>query len=154
MNSTQRVIVIVGVAVVAALGFVVLKAAQTTGGDHPGAEAGTTVPAASATAPGEARAPARPTPARAAVPAVPRIVVRGLEPVDGVKQFVFRKGDTIQFTVDSDEPEEIHLHGYDVAAEVAPGRPATFVVPASIEGIFEAELEDAGVQIASITVEP
>jgi hypothetical protein len=80
--------------------------------------------------------------------------VRGLQPVGGVTRLTFRKGDTIRFTVVSDQPEEIHFHGYDIAKDVAPGRPVTFAVPAEIEGIFEAELEHSGTQIASITVEP
>lgn len=155
MNPTQRVLVIVGVVVVAALGFVLLKASDdSSNSDQPSGET-VTVPAQRPTTPDGARAPAaRTAPARAAEPAVAKIVVRGGEPVDGVKKLVFRKGDTIRFTVDADAPEEVHLHGYDVARDVGPGQPATFAVPANIEGIFEAELEHAGTEIASITVEP
>lgn len=154
MNSTRRLIAIAGIVVVAAIGFVVAKASDDSSTPSSASEtAVATQPAGvgSATAPATG---AKTTPARRAAPAVPQIVVKGLQPAGGVKELVFRKGDTIRFTVVSDQPEEIHLHGYDVAKDVAPGRPATFAVPAKIEGIFEAELEHSGTQIASITVEP
>lgn len=154
MNGTQRVLVIVGLVVVAALGFVVLKATDDSSSDNQPSNpsvSSSSSPAASETTPAGAR---RAAPARAAVPAVPRIVVRDLEPVDGIKELVYRKGDTIRFVVESDQPEEVHLHGYDVSMDVAPGQPARFAVPAKIEGIFEAELEHSGTEIASITVEP
>jgi hypothetical protein len=162
MRSNQRLIVIVGLVVVCALGFVVAKASEDSSDDQIAPEPSVTAPAASApssttagrtargtAAPGGATAPAKP-----AAPAVPRIVVRDLQPVGGVKELVFRKGETIRFVVESDAPEEVHLHGYDVAEDVAPGQPARFALEANIEGIFEAELEHSGTQIASITVEP
>lgn len=158
MNGTQRVLVTVGVVVVAAVGFVLLKATDDSSiSDHPSGQTTITIPADTTTIPDDAKrpAPGRTTArARAAEPAVPRIVVRDLEPVDGVRELVYRKGDTIRFSVESDQPEEVHLHGYDIARDVAPGQPATFAAPANIEGIFEAELEQSGTQIASITVEP
>jgi hypothetical protein len=153
MNSTQRLLVIVGIVVVAALGFVLLKG--TDDSDRlPLATDTTAAPTPTTTSAGGDAAPGATTPRAPPKPQVARIVVRGLEPVGGVKRLRFRKGDTIRFTVVSDQPEEVHLHGYDVAEDVAPGRPATFAVPAEIEGIFEAELEHSGTQIASITVEP
>ncbi|MBB4665159.1 hypothetical protein [Conexibacter arvalis] len=152
MNATRRLIVVIGVVVVAAVGFVIAKATEDS--SRPTVAESLSAPAP---APAGGATGARGTgtvPARRAAPAIPRIVVRGLEPVGGVKQLVFRKGDTIRFAVVSDQPEEIHLHGYDVAEDVAPGREVTFAVPAEIEGIFEVELEHAGVQIASVAVEP
>lgn len=159
MSSNQRLIVIVGLVVVAAIGFVLLKGTDDSDRLPLANDTATEVaPAPTTTASGGGETTAATTPApkprSPARPAVPRIAVRGLEPVGGVKRLTFRKGDTIRFTVVSDQPEEVHLHGYDVAEDVAPGSPATFAVPAEIEGIFEAELEHSGTQIASITVEP
>lgn len=161
MDANRRLIVIVGVVVVAAIGFVFAKALSSDSDPVP---RGTSAePAAVATGGGAGGATSRQgsatgtaatPPARRAEAAIPQVVVRDLEPVGGVKELVFRKGDMIRFTVASDQPEEVHLHGYDVADDVAPDRAATFVLPASIEGIFEVELERSGVQIASITVEP
>jgi hypothetical protein len=48
----------------------------------------------------------------------------------------------------------VHLHGYDLMADVAPGSPARLRVDASITGRFEIELEDAEQEIAQLTVVP
>lgn len=87
-------------------------------------------------------------------PEVATIVIEGGQPVGGVQELTFTKGDAIRFVVESDVADEVHLHGYDVFQEIAAGGTAKFDVPATIEGIFEAELEDSVVPIAEITVEP
>jgi hypothetical protein len=87
-------------------------------------------------------------------PEVPVIVVKGGEPVGGVQELSFEAGDRIEFRVDADAPAEVHLHGYDVTMDVAPGSPVAFEVPAENEGIFEVELEATAVQIAEIEVTP
>ncbi len=38
--------------------------------------------------------------------------------------------------------------------DVAPGRPARFSFPAGLEGVFEIELEDVGLQVAELRVRP
>ena len=48
----------------------------------------------------------------------------------------------------------MHLHGYDLSADVAPGSPATIQFTADVPGRFEIELEDLGVQIAELEVRP
>jgi hypothetical protein len=87
---------------------------------------------------------------------VPTIVVdKGGHPVGGVRELVYRKGDRIHFKVKVPFEEEIHLHGYDVAKEVPKGGGAvTYDLPAEIEGVFEAELEDRKEQIIELRVEP
>ena len=49
----------------------------------------------------------------------------------------------MRFVVDSDEPDDIHVHGYDIEKSVAPGKPAKFSFTADIEGIFEIESHEA-----------
>jgi plastocyanin len=90
----------------------------------------------------------------AAEPSVLTIQVVDEKPVGGVAKLKVNKGDRIRFVVESDSTQEVHLHGYDVAKDAAPGAPAKFEVKATIEGVFEAELEDPGVQILKLTVEP
>ncbi|HEY8501602.1 MAG TPA: hypothetical protein VIL21_02860 [Solirubrobacterales bacterium] len=87
---------------------------------------------------------------------VPTIVVdKEGNPVGGVRELVYRKGDQIHFKVEVPFEEEIHLHGYDVAKEVPKGGgTVTYDLPAEIEGEFEAELEGRGEQIVELTVEP
>lgn len=82
------------------------------------------------------------------------IRVTNKEPVGGVQKLTVRKGDRVRFTVTADQPEEVHVHGYDVTKSVGPAAPARFDFPAEIEGIFEVELEGAGAQILSLTVNP
>ena len=85
---------------------------------------------------------------------VPAIVVRGGQPVGGVQELTFEKGGRIRFTVESDVADEVHLHGYDIAKAVDAGGEVKFDVPASIEGVFEVELEDRVVPLAEVTVNP
>src|SRR4051794_17813711 len=76
------------------------------------------------------------------------ITLKNGQPVGGVKELDFHKGDTIAFKVTADAPGgEVHFHGYDVAKEIPQsGGSVTYQVPATIEGIFEVELEATGVQ--------
>lgn len=87
-------------------------------------------------------------------PAIPTIVIRNGEPVGGVAELTYDAGDRIRFEVDSDISEEIHVHGYDLSKEVEAGGSVSFDFPADIEGVFEAELEARGEQIAELTVNP
>jgi hypothetical protein len=57
------------------------------------------------------------------------------------------KNDIVQIVVSSDAPDQIHLHGYDIEKEAAPGKPARFKFKANVEGSFIIEshaAEDAG----------
>jgi hypothetical protein len=87
-------------------------------------------------------------------PSVPTIVVRNAKPVGGVQDLSFNHGDDIQFRVKSDVSDEVHFHGYDVGKDVEAGGSVEFNVPATIEGVFEVELESRAEQLASITVNP
>jgi len=85
---------------------------------------------------------------------VPTIVVRGGEPVDGIAELAVSAGEDVRFRVTSDEAEEIHVHGYDLAQRVPAGGTVEFDFPADLEGIYEVELEELAVQIAELRVEP
>lgn len=86
--------------------------------------------------------------------AVPTIVVRGGEPVGGVAQLEYDAGEEVSFAVRSDVAEEVHVHGYDISERVPAGGTARISFPADIEGIFEVELEELGVPIAELQVNP
>jgi len=85
---------------------------------------------------------------------VPTIVVRDGEPVGGVQELEFDAGEEVRFRVTSDEAEEIHVHGYDLAKNVPAGGTVEFAFPAELEGIYEAELEEQGVQIVELQINP
>lgn len=73
--------------------------------------------------------------------------------VAGPGRVTVPRGATIQLTVTSDEIDEVHFHGYDVYADVAPGSPAMMIVVADIPGVFEVELEGAGIELVLVEVQ-
>ncbi|MGH2962149.1 MAG: hypothetical protein ACRDL3_08165 [Solirubrobacterales bacterium] len=87
-------------------------------------------------------------------PEVTTIVVKGGQPVGGVQELEYTRGDEVRFDVRSDVADEVHVHGYDLFEDVAPGKVATLDFPAEIDGGFEVELEATHTQIAELTVEP
>jgi hypothetical protein len=114
-----------------------------------------TAPAGETTAtPAGEETTAPPNTADATLEKVPTIVIRNGEPVSGIQELEFDSGEQVRFKVRSDAAEEIHVHGYDVSEEVPAGGTVEFDFPAEIEGIFEAELEGLGVQIAELRVNP
>lgn len=84
----------------------------------------------------------------------PTIVVRDGEPVDGIAELEFSAGEEVRFRVSSDQAEEIHVHGYDISKDVPAGGTVEIAFPAELEGIYEAELEKLGVQIAELQINP
>jgi hypothetical protein len=80
------------------------------------------------------------------------VVVNGA-PKGGIVRKTVDKGDRVVLVVRSDVSDHVHLHGYDIMRDVAPGKTARLPFRATIPGRFEVELEDRGVQIADITVQ-
>jgi len=71
-----------------------------------------------------------------------------------VTKLRFKEGDTVTFRVVSDVPEEVHVHGYDIAKDLEPGKVVTVSFKGDITGIFEIEYEHAGEQIGQLRVDP
>ena len=82
------------------------------------------------------------------------IVVKNGRPVGGIKELTYNKGEQILFKVESDVADEVHMHGYDIMKDVKAGGSVSFDFPATIEGVFEAELEGRKEQILELTVNP
>ncbi len=87
-------------------------------------------------------------------PKVTAIRVEGGEPVGGVEEIEAKKGDTVRIDVTSDEPDELHLHVYDITKQLEPGERTRLQFKADIEGVIELELHGSGAHIAEITIEP
>jgi hypothetical protein len=87
-------------------------------------------------------------------PARVRINVRDGRPTAGVRRVTVKKGRRVSLTVTSDVADHVHLHGYDVTRDLGPGRPARLSFAATIVGTVEVELEERGVPLATITVQP
>ncbi len=85
---------------------------------------------------------------------VTTIVIKNGEPAGGVAQLTYNKGEEVRFKVDSDVSDEVHMHGYDIMKDVKAGGSVDFDFPATIEGVFEAELEGRKEQILELTVNP
>ena len=83
-----------------------------------------------------------------------KVVVVDGAPQGGIVRATVNKDDQVVLVVTSDVADEIHLHGYDKAKDVAAGGTIRIPFKATIPGRFEAELESRGVQIAEISVEP
>jgi hypothetical protein len=72
----------------------------------------------------------------------------------GVKRFSVNRGDRVVVTVRSDVEDEVHVHGYDLMRDVAPGEPARVSFRATLVGGFEIELESRHLLLAEFDVEP
>ena len=83
-----------------------------------------------------------------------KVVVVDGAPQGGIVRATVNKDDQVVLVVTSDVADEIHLHGYDKAKDIAAGGTIRIPFKATIPGRFEAELESRGVQIAEISVEP
>jgi hypothetical protein len=82
------------------------------------------------------------------------VVVRNGQPVGGVKHAAIKQDAEVVFIVRSDVSDHVHLHGYDLLADVAPGKPARIRFRATDVGVFDAELEDRVELIAELEVRP
>lgn len=148
MSRNTRIASATAALVVAAVAFIAVKPDEKSGTSTPNTTSVTQSTVGSTSAATTA------APAPKPVPTTTVIRVKNGAPVGGVTKITVKQGGTIRFTVSADQPENVHLHGYDIEKPVGPGAKARFVVPAKINGVFEAELENAGVQIAKLTVEP
>jgi FtsP/CotA-like multicopper oxidase with cupredoxin domain len=140
MSRNQRIGLVVGALIVAIVAFVVAQ---------PGDDDDTT-PSSSGTqtqTTSDGGTETETQPEEPAEPPVARISVKGGVIAGDVKSIEVAKGDTVRIVVSSDVEDEIHLHGYDIEKEAAPGKPARFEFKADVEGAFELEshvAEDAG----------
>ena len=64
------------------------------------------------------------------------------------------KDDTVTLRVNTDEPTELHLHGYDVEQEVEPGQEAELRFEADLTGRFEIEDHDSERELGVLQVRP
>jgi len=151
-NRTRLGLIALAIAV-AVVAFVVLSPGDTDEDqDDPAGQAAQTTPAQTTEEP-VASAPSAPP------PPPDEIVVKAGKPEGGVQRIEVEKGDTVRLIVSSDGNDEIHLHGYDITREAAPGKPARFRFKADVEGVFEIEshtAEDAGLEplVGRLVVEP
>jgi FtsP/CotA-like multicopper oxidase with cupredoxin domain len=142
MSRNQRIGLVVGALIVAIVAFVVAQP-----GDDDDSTPSSSGTQAQTTADDGTDAETETQPEEPTEPPVARISVKGGVIAGNVKSIEVAKGDTVRIVVSSDVDDEIHLHGYDIEKEAAPGKPARFEFKADVEGAFELEshvAEDAG----------
>jgi heme/copper-type cytochrome/quinol oxidase subunit 2 len=61
---------------------------------------------------------------------------------------------TVHLRVASDVVDEVHVHGYDLFDEIGPGQTVELEFVAEVAGIFEVELEEAGLLLVELEVAP
>lgn len=102
--------------------------------------------------------PATTEPPTASAPAVDEtITVRIAVPGDTaptVRTYSVRRGRKVEIVVRTELTDHVHLHGYDLIADVGPGRPGRIEFTADAAGRFELELEERALQIAELEVRP
>ena len=110
----------------------------------------TAVPATTATTTGSGTT-AGPTTTADSTPTIEVRVVGG-KPQGGVRREQVKTGETLVLRVTADVADEVHLHGYDKSADVAPGKPAEIRFTADIPGVFEVELEQRKQKLIELEV--
>lgn len=74
--------------------------------------------------------------------------------VKGDRQISVPVDTELMLEVKADVDEEIHVHGYDITAEVSAGSPAEITFVADTPGTFEVEFEGSGLLLTEIEVTP
>jgi hypothetical protein len=142
-NTTRGIVAVVGVALLVVLFFVF------SGDDETGTDT-TSLPTTTGVQDTTSSAGVTSTPAAKPV----TIEIKDGQPVGGITDLTVDKGDEVNFVVDSDTASEVHVHGYDLMQDVDAGGKVEFDFPATLDGIFEIELEETATQIAQLTVNP
>ena len=83
-----------------------------------------------------------------------RLRVQNGRPVGGIARPRVERGRLVRLVVRADVADHVHLHGYDLMRDLAPGAPAQLLFRASIAGRFEIELEERGLELAELEVRP
>jgi hypothetical protein len=62
-------------------------------------------------------------------------------------------GTPVTLVITSDVADEVHVHGYDLAAALVAAQPTELTFDADIAGVFEVELHDAGTVLLTLQVQ-
>ena len=72
--------------------------------------------------------------------------------VSGPARPTVNRGDDVTITVTADVTDEVHVHGYDLFADIGPDAPAELSFTADIPGIVEVELESSHLLLFELEV--
>ena len=149
-RKVPALLALVGIVVAVGL-FLVLK--DDTADDD------TTVPppqqSATGEGPGEGKnAGSKPERDKPAKPEVPVIEIKDGQPVGGVQELEFKKGDEVRIEIRANTAEEVHLHGYDITLPVPAGKPSTLSFKADLDGRLRARVALTAAPLAEISIVP
>ena len=102
-------------------------------------------------------APAPVTSVQISGPAASRvfeIVVHQGQRVSGPAAIQVREGENITLKLISDQPDELHLHGYDLHLSLRANVPAALAFQAVHSGRFDYELHHAHIELGTLEVLP
>ena len=145
MRSSARWLVIVASVVVVVILFVLL---QPGGPDNGRTSPSPSSPAPSSTS-GSPSPSESPQPERTIIEATFRDAS-----VQGSTEFTLTQGERVRILVHADVTDEVHLHGYDLHADVTPSEPARIDFVADVAGVFGCELEGAGTLLFRLEITP
>jgi hypothetical protein len=74
--------------------------------------------------------------------------------VTGPGEVEVTQGERVRIVVKADVSDEVHVHGYDLTADVSPQESAAIVFRADAPGVYEVELESAGLLLLELSVVP
>jgi hypothetical protein len=74
--------------------------------------------------------------------------------VQGPTRFMVTQDDRVRIVVHADVTDEVHLHGYDLLADVSPSDPARLDFVANVAGVFDCELHHVGELLFQLEIVP
>ena len=151
MGSSVRWLLIVGSVIVVVVLFVLLRPDDSENRATPTPATPTASPSGSGT-PSASDSPS-PTPSPTPQRTVIEVTFRN-GAVQGPSRFTVTQGERVRILVRADVSDHIHLHGYDLTADVAPDAPARIDFVADAAGVYECELEDAGALLFHLEIVP
>jgi FtsP/CotA-like multicopper oxidase with cupredoxin domain len=159
MSRNQRIMLVIAALAVAVVAFVIASPGSDDEDGDQAAETTATQTQTEVETETEVETQTETTPPEPPQPSVTRIQIQGGEVVGGAPSIEAEQGEPVRIVVAADAPDEIHLHGYDLTREAAPGAPARFNFTADLEGVFEIESHtaaDAGLDplVARLLVNP
>jgi hypothetical protein len=91
---------------------------------------------------------------RSASQGVFEISIRDGKAVSGSPLLQVREGDEITLKIVSDRGDELHLHGYDLHADLVPGETSTLAFTATRTGRFGMEMHRSHTELGALEVYP
>jgi len=79
--------------------------------------------------------------------------IEGSEVVTSSRRVDVALGENVQLVITADVDDEVHVHGYDLKVPITRGKTTTLEFVADIPGVFEVELERAGLEIVELKVQ-